>query len=127
MHVCLIIDVLTAIGLLHGLLYSDTRFRKVLCFASFLYLAYISIHYYFMFARYFGIFQPHPSLATMARADILDFFGGFWTFFGLMVLAKAVTWIALTFAIYTVVQWFAKPKGNGAEPQQIQLDDTTTY
>lgn len=118
MHICLVIDILTTLALFHGLRYSDTRSRKQLCLASLIYLAFISIHYYILFARYFGYFQPHPSLATMVRAEFLKFFGGFWTFFGVMVLAKGVSWIALAFTIYNFSRWLTKPKLNAIEPQR---------
>jgi hypothetical protein len=110
MHVCLVIDLLTAIALLHGLRYSDTRFRKQLCLASLLYLGFVCIHTYVVFASYFGFFERYPSFATRGLDLLLRFFGGFWMLFGVMVLAKGVSWIALAFCIYAVARWFEKSR-----------------
>jgi hypothetical protein len=106
MHISLVIDVLTAVFLIHGLRYSETRFRKQLCLASLIYLAFISVRTYFLLANYFGIFERHPSLATRGLDVLLNFFGGFWMLFGVMVLAKGVAWIGLAFAIYAVARWY---------------------
>jgi hypothetical protein len=106
MHVCLVIDVLTAIFLLHGLWNSDTRFRKQLCLASLIFLVFVSLRTYLSLARYFGFFERHVSLATYGLDALLRFFGGFWMLFGVLVLARAVTWIALAFAIHAIVQWY---------------------
>jgi len=106
MHISLVIDVLTTVFLIHGLRYSETRFRKQLCLASLIYLAFISVRTYFLLANYFGVFERHPSLATRGLDVLLNFFGGFWMLFGVMVLAKGVAWIALAFAIYAVAQWY---------------------
>lgn len=125
MHVSLIIDILTALALLHGLRYSGTNFRKLLCLASLIYLAYVSIHYFLFLGRYFGYLQRHPSLDTLARAELLKFFGGFWMLLGVMILSKAVTWIALIFTLYNVTRWLTKPKppqvGWASEAQSITL------
>ncbi len=64
MHISLVIDVLTAVFLMHGLRYSETRFRQQLCLASLIYLAFITVRTYIHLAAYFGIFERHPSLAT---------------------------------------------------------------
>ncbi len=106
MHVCLVIDVLTAIFLVHGLRDSGTRFRKQLCLASLIFLAFVSLRTYFSLARYFGFFERHVSLATYGLDALLRFFGGFWMLFGVLVLARAVTWVALAFGVYAIVQWY---------------------
>jgi hypothetical protein len=105
MHVCLVIDVLTAIFLVHGLYNSSTRFRRQLCLASLIFLGFVSLRTYLSLARYFGFFERHVSLATYGLDALLRFFGGFWMLFGVLVLARAVTWIGLAFAIYAIVQW----------------------
>jgi hypothetical protein len=106
MHVCLLIDVLTAIFLIHGLWNSGTRIRKRLCLVSLIFLAFVSLRTYLSLARYFGFFERHVSLATYGLDALLRFFGGFWMLFGVLVLARAVTWIALAFAILAIVQWY---------------------
>jgi hypothetical protein len=107
MHVCLAVDVLTAIFLLHGLRYSDTRFRKHLCLASLVYLAFISIRTYIALASYFGFFEQNPSFTARGLDVLLSFFGGFWMLFSVLVLAKGVSWIALAFAVYAIARWFS--------------------
>ena len=106
MHVCLVIDVLTAIFLFHGLWNSGTRFRQQLCLASLIFLAFVSLRTYLSLARYFGFFERHGSLATYGLDALLKFFGGFWMLFGVLVLARAVTWIALAFVVHAIVRWY---------------------
>jgi hypothetical protein len=106
MHISLVIDVLAAVFLMHGLRYSETRFRQQLCLASLIYLAFITVRTYIHLAAYFGIFDRHPSLATRGLDVLLNFFGGFWMLFGVLVLARGVAWIALAFAIYAVARWY---------------------
>jgi hypothetical protein len=110
MHVCLVIDVLTAIFLIHGLRNSDTRFRKQLCLASLIYLAFISARTYIVYTSYFGFFERYPSITTRGLDFLLKFFGGFWMLFGVMVLAKGVSWIALAFAVYGMARWYRTSK-----------------
>jgi hypothetical protein len=110
MHVCLLIDLLTAIFLIHGLRGSGTRFRKQLCLASLIYLVFISVRTYIIFVSYFGFFERYPSFTTRGLDFLLRFFGGFWMLFGVMVLAKGVSWIALAFAIYAVARWFRESR-----------------
>jgi hypothetical protein len=110
MHVCLVIDLLTAIFLVHGLLNSDTRLRKQLCLASLIFLIFVSVRTYIVFAGYFGFFERYPSLTTRSLDFLLWFFGGFWMLFGVMVLAKGVSWIALAFAIYAVGRWLRESR-----------------
>ena len=110
MHVCLVIDVLTAIFLIRGLWDSETRVRKQLCLISLIYLAFISVRTYFVYASYFGFFERYPSLTTRGLDFLLKFFGGFWMLFGVMVLAKGVSWIALAFAIYAMGRWYTESR-----------------
>jgi len=110
MHVCLLIDLLTAIFLVHGLFDSGTRFRKLLCLASLIYLLFISLRTYVIFASYFGFFERYPSITTRGLDFLLRFFGGFWMLFGVMVLAKGVAWIALAFAIYALARWLRESR-----------------
>ena len=74
MHVCLVIDLLTAIFLIHGLINSKTRLRKQLCMVSLIYLVFISVRTYLIFASYFGFFQRYPSLTTRSLDFLLRFF-----------------------------------------------------
>ncbi len=106
MHVCLVIDLLTVVFLIHGLFYSETRFRKQLCLAALIYLGFISVRTYIIYASYFGFFERYPSITTRSLDYLLSFFGGFWMLFGVMVLAKGVSWIALAFMIYTTARWY---------------------
>jgi hypothetical protein len=119
MHVCLLIDLLTAIALLHGLKYSATRLRKQLCLASLIYLGFVSIRTYIVYVSYFGFFERYPSLTTRGLDFLLHFFGGFWMLFGVMVLAKGVSWIALAFAIHAVIEWATRPSAAPAPFTQI--------
>jgi hypothetical protein len=112
MHVCLVIDVLTAIFLIHGLWNSGTRFRRQLCVASLIFLSFVSLRTYLSLARYFGFFERHVSLATYGLDALLRFFGGFWMLFGVLVLARSVTWIALAFAAYAGAQWYRKSRND---------------
>ncbi len=110
MHVYLVIDLVTAIFLIHGLINSQTRLRKQLCMVSLIYLVFISVRTYLIFASYFGFFQRYPSLTTRSLDFLLRFFGGFWMLFGVMVLAKGVSWIALAFTIYAVGRWVSESR-----------------
>ncbi len=119
MHVCLLIDVLTAIFLIHGLWNPGTRFRQQLCLVSLIFLAFVSLRTYLGLARYFGFFEHHISLATYGLDALLRFFGGFWMLFGVLVLARAVTWIALAFAAYAIVQWTKNARRDLTQPLKI--------
>jgi len=118
-HVSLLIDLLTLCALIHGLVYSATLGRRLLCLASIVYLLTISLHYYLLFAPWFGFFGHHRSMAAMGFTELLDFFGGFWTFFGVMVLDKGVSNIALAFILYNAFCWLT---GSRAKPRQTRLN-----
>jgi hypothetical protein len=120
MHVCLVIDVLAAIFLIHGLWNSGTRFRQQLCLVSLIFLGFVSLRTYFGLARYFGFFERHVSLATYGLDALLRFFGGFWMLFGVLVLARAVTWIALAIAVHAIVQWY-KASRNDLIGQSLKI------
>jgi len=106
MHVCLLIDLLTLLYLLNGL--RIPGLRRLLCLACLIYLLAISLHYYFVFAPWFGFFQHQRSIAALGLTYLLNFFGGFWTFFGVMVFAKGVSYIALAFTVYNFYRWLSK-------------------
>jgi hypothetical protein len=108
MHVCLLIDLLTLLYLANGLRGAASPARKLLCLACLIYLLAVGLHYYLVFAPWFGFFQYHRSLAALGFTYVLNFFGGFWTFFGVMVFAKGVSYIALAFVIYNFYCWLAK-------------------
>jgi predicted membrane-bound spermidine synthase len=115
MHVCLLIDLLTLGFLIHGIRTENSPSRRLLCLACLLYLLTVGLHYYFVFAPWFGLFRPHPSIYLIA---MLNFFGGFWTFFGVMVLVKGVSYIALAFMVYNLACLLNRPK---TEPQRLPL------
>jgi len=116
-HVCLLIDLLTLCALVHGLFRSARLSRKMLCLVCLIYLVAVGLRYYFVFAPWFGFFQAHRSLAAIGFTALLNFFGGFWTFFGVMVFARGVSNIALAFVIYSGFCWLTKPRS----AQNIQL------
>jgi hypothetical protein len=119
MHVCLLIDLLTLFALIYGLRYSAAPSRRMLCLGSLLYLLAVSLHFYFLFAPWFGFFQQHRSMVAIGITALLNFFGGFWTFFGVMVFARGVSWIALAFALYHGFCWLAKPRPSGQHIQSL--------
>jgi len=108
MHVCLLIDLLTAVALARGLAGAAPVSRKLLCLAGLLYLLAVSLHYALVFAPWFGLFQHHRALAAIYLTALLDFFGGFWAFFGVMVFVKGVSYIGLAFMIHNFYIWLTK-------------------
>jgi len=119
MHVCLLIDLLTLCALIHGLRYSAAPSRRILCLACLIYLLAVSLHYYFVFAPWFGLFQAHRSMAAIWLSALLNFFGGFWAFFGVMVFARGVSHIALAFTAYNAYCWLAKPRLSRQQMQSL--------
>ncbi len=108
MHICLLIDLLTLVLLIGGLRSSQTRSRRLLCLGCLIYLLAIALHYYLVFAPWFGFFERHRSLAALGFTALLDFFGGFWSFFGVMVFARGVSYIALAFMINGFYRWITQ-------------------
>jgi hypothetical protein len=119
MHVCLLIDGLTLCALIHGLCVSVAASRKLLCLGSLIYLLAVTLHYYFLFAPWFGLFHRNSSMAAIGIAELLDFFGGFWTFFGVMVFVKGVAYIGLAFMFYDLYRWFSKTGTNSPQIQPV--------
>jgi hypothetical protein len=105
MHVCLLIDLLTVFALARGMVQAAPASRKLLCLACLLYLLAVSLHYALVFAPWFGLFQHHRALAAIYFTALLDFFGGFWAFFGVMVFVKGISYVALAFMIYNFYHW----------------------
>lgn len=119
MHVCLLLDLATVIFLIQGLRNPAAPARRMLCLACLVHLLAVGLHYYFVFAPWFGFFNGHRSMAAIGVTALLDFFGGFWTFFGIMVFVKGVSWVALAFMAYNAVRWLTKPRASGQQMQAL--------